>query len=175
MTLAQYIGWGALAYLLAGPLVEPVRATQPADTGGAKTISTGKHVTLEVTLKLADQSVVFSNVGTEPLTITQGNRQVVRGLEHALEGMHVGEHKQVTVRPDEGFGAVNPENFQEVPKDEIPPDLLKEGAELQGEGPHGQTVFFRVAEVKAETVVLDFNHPLAGETLYFDVKVLDIQ
>lgn len=89
--------------------------------------------------------------------------------------MHVGEHKQVTVQPNEGFGAVHPDNFQEVSKDEIPADLLKEGAELQGEGPHGQTVFFRIAEVKAETVVLDFNHPLAGKTLYFDVKVLDIQ
>lgn len=175
MKLAQHIGGGALTCLLAGPLVLSASATQPAEAGEARAVSAGSQVTLELTLKLADESVVYSNVGSEPLTITQGTEQVVPGLEQALEGMHVGEEKQVTVQPNKGFGVVHPDNFQEVSKDEIPPDLLQEGAELQGEGPHGKTVFFRIAEVKGETVVLDFNHPLAGKTLYFDVKVLDIQ
>ena len=175
MRLLQHIGWGALACLLAVPFGTFASATQATDAGEAQTITAGKKVTIEITLKLADQSVVFSNVGSKPLTITQGDQQVVRGLEHALEGMHVGEHKQVTVQPSEGFGVVLSQNFHEVPKDKIPADLLKEGAELQGEGPHGHTVFFRIAEVKAETVVVDFNHPLAGKTLYFDVTVLDIE
>lgn len=175
MNLARYVTGALLASLLAIPPGPAPRAAEPTEAQVGQIISTGKTVTLELTLTLGDQSVVFSNAGNKPLVITQGDQQVVRGLENALEGMHVGEHKQVTVQPSEGFGVVQSQNFQEVPKDTIPPDLLKEGAELQGDGPHGQTVFFRIAEVKAETVVLDFNHPLAGKTLYFDVTVLDIQ
>lgn len=175
MRLVKHIVWGAAAWLFVAPFGTFASSTPPADAGGAETITTGKKVTLEVTLKLADQSVVFSNVGSQPLTITQGDQQVVRGLEQALEGMHVGEHKQVTVQPSEGFGVVLSQNFREVPKDKIPPDLLEVGTELKGDGPHGHTVFFRIAEVKEQTVVLDFNHPLAGKILHFDVTVLGIE
>jgi FKBP-type peptidyl-prolyl cis-trans isomerase SlyD len=139
------------------------------------TIATGTNVSLEYTLKLEDETVVDTNVGANPLTYTHGSSQIIPGLEKELVGMKVGESKQVTVPPEDGYGVVNPEAIQEVPKQQLTPDALQVGAHLQGRDPSGRSVRARVAEVKDQTVVLDFNHPLAGKTLHFDVKVLDIQ
>ncbi|MFQ5804266.1 MAG: peptidylprolyl isomerase [Candidatus Methylomirabilales bacterium] len=139
------------------------------------TVSSGKAVSIEYTLRLEDKAVMDTNVGAEPLTYIHGSQQIVAGLEKALEGMKIGEGKQVTVTPEEGYGVVHQEAFREVNKEQIPQDALKVGAQLQGRDASGRIVHARVAEIKDQTVVLDFNHPLAGKTLYFEVKVLDIQ
>ena len=138
------------------------------------TVSTGKQVTLEYTLKLDDQSVVDTNVGGEPLKLTQGNHEVVPGLEKALEGMAVGEKKNVTIAPTEAYGTVDPKAFQEVDRKMVPAGAQKVGTQLEGKTTDGRTVYPRIAEVKNDTIVLDFNHPLAGKTLHFDVKVLEV-
>lgn len=138
------------------------------------TVSNGKQVTLEYTLKLEDQSVVDSNVGGEPLKVTQGSHQLIPGVEKQLEGMAAGEKKQFAVAPAEGYGDVDSKAFQEVDKKMVPPDSQKVGTQLQGKTADGRTVYPRISEVKNETVVLDFNHPLAGKTLHFDVQVLDV-
>jgi FKBP-type peptidyl-prolyl cis-trans isomerase SlyD len=148
---------------------------EPQEAGTKLTVSEGKLVSLEYTLKLDDQSVIDSNVGGAPLTYTQGSHRIVPGLEKALEGMAVGETKQVTVTPTDGYGALDPDALQEVDKALLPPDAVQVGTRLQGRTPDGRMVFPRVAEVKTDTVILDFNHPLAGKTLHFDVKILDIQ
>lgn len=138
------------------------------------TVSNGKQVSLEYTLKLDDQSVVDTNVGKEPLKVTQGSHQIIPGVEKQIEGMAVGEKKKFSVAPTEGYGTVDPKAFQEIDKKMIPADAQKVGAQLEGKGADGRKVFPRVSEVKGDTVVLDFNHPLAGKTLHFDVKVLDV-
>ncbi len=138
------------------------------------TVSTGKHVSLEYTMKLDDQSVVDTNVGGEPLKVTQGKHELVPGLEKAIEGMTPGEKKTVTVAPTEAYGAVDPKAFQEVDKNMLPPESAKVGTQLEGKTADGKTVYPRIAEVKHDTVVLDFNHPLAGKTLHVDVKVLEV-
>lgn len=138
------------------------------------TVSNGKQVSLEYTLKLDDQSVLDTNVGGEPLKVMQGSHQIIPGVEKALDGMTVGEKKKFTVAPADAYGTVDPEAFQEVDKNLVPSDSRKVGAQLEGKTADGRTVFPRISEVKNETVVLDFNHPLAGKTLYFDVKVLDV-
>jgi FKBP-type peptidyl-prolyl cis-trans isomerase SlyD len=79
------------------------------------------------------------------------------------------------VRPEEGYGTVDQEAFVEIEKDRIPTEAQKVDTVVQGQMGDGQPVRARVAEIKGEKVVLDFNHPLAGKTLYFQVKVLDIQ
>ena len=142
--------------------------------GSATTVTNGKQVTLEYTLKLDDQSVVDTNVGGEPLKLTQGHHEVIPGLEKAIEGMAPGEKKQVTVAPAEAYGTVDPKAFQEVDKNMVPADSRKVGTQLEGKTNDGRTVYPRISEVKSDTVVLDFNHPLAGKTLYFDVKVLEV-
>ena len=138
------------------------------------TVSNGKQVTLEYTLKLDDQSVVDTNVGGEPLKVTQGRHELIPGLEKALEGMATGEKKNVTVAPPEAYGTVDPKAFQEVNLNMVPADSRKVGTQLEGKTADGRKVFPRISEVKNETVVLDFNHPLAGKTLHVDVKVLDV-
>jgi len=138
------------------------------------TVSNGKQVSLEYTLKLDDQSVVDTNVGKEPLKVTQGSHQIIPGVEKQIEGMAVGEKKKFSVAPTEGYGTIDPKAFQEIDKKMIPADAQKVGTQLEGKTAEGRKVFPRISEVKNETVVLDFNHPLAGKTLYFDVKVLDV-
>ena len=89
--------------------------------------------------------------------------------------MKVGGEKRVKVKPEDAYGVVNAKAFQEVPKEQIPANGLKVGATLSAKGPQGQEIPVRVHEIKEKTVVLDLNHPMAGKTLLFDVKILDIQ
>jgi len=138
-------------------------------------VSPGMKVSIEYTLRLEDNTVVDTNVGSGPLTYVHGSQEIVPGLEKALEGMKIGDSKRVTIKPEEGYGVVNPEAFVEVKKEQIPEDALRVDAELQGRDASGRAFQVRVAEIKGQTVVLDFNHPLAGRTLRFEVKVLDIQ
>ena len=152
-------------------------SVQAGSQGGEKemTVSEGTTVSIEYTLELEDKAVVDSNVGSEPLTYVHGSRQIISGLEKALEGMKTGDRKRVTVNPDEGYGPVMQDAFVEVKKEHIPQDALQVDAQLQGQDASGRAFLARVAEIREQTVVLDFNHPLAGRTLYFDVKILDIE
>ena len=143
--------------------------------GSPMTVTDGKTISMEYTLTLDNKEVLDTNVGEAPLKFTQGSHEIIPGLETALEGMKTGESKQVTVAPEQGYGEVNPQAIQEVPIDQIPPDARKVGAQLQGKDGQGRMVTPKVKEVKEQVVVLDFNHPLAGKTLFFDVKILDIQ
>jgi FKBP-type peptidyl-prolyl cis-trans isomerase 2 len=95
-------------------------------------------------------------------------------LEKELAGMKVGGHKKVQVKPEEAYGPVDPKSFQEVPRESLPKEGLEVGTQLMVTTPEGQRFPVRVHEIKEKTVVMDFNHPLAGKTLSFDVKILNI-
>ena len=138
-------------------------------------VKDGSVVSLEYTLSGEDGKTIESNKGKAPLKYTHGGQQIVPGLEKGLAGMKAGEEKRVKVKPEEGYGPVDPKGFQEFPKDKIPSEALKIGATLMAKGPQGQQVPVRVHEIKEKTVVLDLNHPMAGKTLVFDIKVLDVQ
>jgi len=139
------------------------------------TVADGNRVSIEYTLTLPDKTPVDTNVGKEPLTYTQGGQEILPGLQKALLGLKEGETKRVTLSPEEGYGPVNPNALQEVNKDLIPEEALKVGTPLVTRDSSGRPRRLRVQEIKEETVVLDFNHPLAGKTLIFDVKVLKIK
>jgi FKBP-type peptidyl-prolyl cis-trans isomerase 2 len=100
---------------------------------------------------------------------------MIPGLEKELTGMKVGGEKHVTVKPEDAYGKVNPNAVQEIPKEKIPPNALKVGAVLAAKSPEGMVVPMTVRQIKEKTVVMDLNHPMAGKTLVFDVKVVDIQ
>jgi len=144
---------------------------------GAKplTVSAGEEISIEYTLKLEDKTTVDSNVGGEPLKFIQGEHQIIPGLETALEGLKVGDKKTVKVKPQDGYGEIDPKAVQEVEKSRIPPEALVIGTPLEGTDPSGRPIHARVQEIKEKTVILDLNHPLAGKTLLFDVKILGIQ
>jgi len=143
--------------------------------GSAPAIGNGAQVSLEYTLRLEDKTVLESNVGKEPVTYRHGAHEIVPGLERSLEGLVKGDTKHVVVKPVDGYGDVDDKAVQEVKKSMIPEGARKVGAQLEAKSPDGQSMFPRVTEVKEETVVLDFNHPLAGKTLIFDVTVLDVK
>jgi FKBP-type peptidyl-prolyl cis-trans isomerase SlyD len=132
-------------------------------------------VTLEFTLKNAEGKVLESSKGGQPLKYIHGQKMMIPGLERELTGMKIGGEKHVTVKPQDGFGKINPKAVQEVPKEKIPPNALKVGAVLATRNPEGTVVPMTVREIKEKTVVMDMNHPMAGKTLVFDIKVVDIQ
>ncbi len=140
-----------------------------------KTIKDGSVVSLEYTLSDDKGKVIESNKGKPPLVYTQGRHQIIPGLEKSLAGLRVNDQKKVRVKPEEGYGPVDPKRVQEVPKEKLPPEALKVGTVLVARGPQGQEIPVKVREIKDKTVVVDMNHPLAGKTLNFDVKVLDIK
>jgi FKBP-type peptidyl-prolyl cis-trans isomerase 2 len=137
------------------------------------TVSNGKVISLEYTLKLENGHVVDTNVGQAPLTYTQGANQIIRGVEAALQGMEVGQAKQAVVPPAEGYGDPDPNAFHEMPKDKLPQEI-QVGTQLHGKDASGREIRPIVSAINDETVLLDFNHPLAGKTLYFDLRVVNI-
>ncbi len=140
-----------------------------------KLVKDGSVVSLQYSLSEEDGNLIESNKGKDPLKYTHGSKQIVPGLEKELTGMKVGGEKRVTVKPEDAYGVVNAKAFQEVPKEQIPVNGLKVGATLAAKGPQGQEIPVRVHEIKEKTVVLDLNHPMAGKTLLFDIKILDVQ
>ena len=138
----------------------------------ANVITSGKKVSINYTLTI-DGKVVDSNKGKEPLAYTQGSHQIVPGLENGLEGIKVGDKKKITVKPEEGYGPVNPQALIEVDIAQIPKDA-KPGMVLTTRGKQGEPVHATFKEVKKDKAVLDFNHPLAGKTLNFDIEVVSI-
>jgi len=135
-------------------------------------ISDGKTVGFEYTLSLSDGTVVESNVGGDAFTYVQGGQQILPALEAALVGLAVDDTKEVTLAPEDAYGPVNPQAFQEIPIDQIPEDARVVGSILGAEGYDGP---IRVHEVREETVLLDFNNPLAGKTLTFDIRIVSLQ
>jgi len=138
-------------------------------------VSEGKSVKVEYTLKV-DGKEVDSSKGRQPLEFKAGSNEVVPGFEKAVMGMKVGEKKSFKVSPEEGYGAVNREAIRDVPRKELPADLTpKAGMTLYAQAKNGQHFPVKIMEVKKDVVVMDFNHPLAGKTLNFDVEVVDIK
>ena len=138
-------------------------------------IKSGSVVSVEYTVSGEDGKVIDSNKGKEPLKYTQGMHQMIPGFEKEMVGMKVGGEKHFKIKPEDGYGPVNPNAVQEVPKEKIPAEGLKVGTTLTAKNAQGQMMQVRVREIKEKTVVLDLNHPLAGRTLVFDVKVLKIE
>jgi FKBP-type peptidyl-prolyl cis-trans isomerase 2 len=138
-----------------------------------KTVSNGKVISLEYTVKLDNDEVIDTNVGKEPLTYTHGSHEIIPGVEAAVDGMEIGQAKRAVVPPADGYGEKDPHAFQEVPKEKLPEGIAV-GTQLHGKDASGRDIRPIVSAIKDETVLLDFNHPLAGKTLYFDLKVIGI-
>jgi len=138
-------------------------------------IEHGRLVSIEYTLTLDDGSTADTNVGEEPLVYTQGGGEILDALEEALAGLYVGNEKQVRIPAEQGYGPVDPDAFDEVPLEEIPEDAREVGAMLVAEDAEGNERSVRIHEVRAGGVVLDMNHPLAGQALNFAVRILAIE
>jgi len=142
----------------------------------ARVVQAGMVVSFEYTLTGEDGKVIESNKGKEPLRYTHGRPgEMIPGLERELTGMKVGAEKHVVVKPQDAYGLVDFNKLKEVPKSQIPPNAMKVGAEMARKDDQGRLHMFKVHEIRADTVVLDMNHPMAGKTLIFDIKITDVQ
>ncbi len=133
-------------------------------------------VKVHYTGKLSDGTVFDSSRQREPLEFQVGQGQVIPGFEQAVVGMTPGETKTATVAPEQGYGDRRDDMVASVPKDNLPDDLDPEvGQQLQARDSEGQTIPVRITEVGDEAVTIDANHPLAGQTLTFDIELVDVQ
>lgn len=138
-------------------------------------IHDGSKVAFHYSL-VVDGNVADSSQGREPLTYTQGEGKLIPGLTKQLLGMKVGEEKTVEVKPQDAYGMPNPAGIKEIPMSAVPKDLKPAvGMILQMQDEKGQVFPAKVTEVKKDSIIIDLNHPLAGKTLIFKVKIVAIQ
>lgn len=134
----------------------------------------GDTVRVHYTGTLADGQEFDSSRGLDPLTFTIGAGAVIQGFDDAVTGMAEGDERRVTISAEEAYGPRRDELTLRLPRAELPPDLeLEEGSQLQMEQ-GDQTIVVTVRDLDDETVTLDANHPLAGEALTFDLRLVEI-
>ncbi len=127
------------------------------------------------TLRNDAGEVLDSSEGQEPLAYLHGAGNIVSGLEQALAGKGEGEQFQVSVQPEEGYGPKHEGLIEEVPREAFQGiDQIDVGMRFQADSSQGPMVV-TVTAVSEETITVDGNHPLAGETLHFDIEVVDIR
>jgi FKBP-type peptidyl-prolyl cis-trans isomerase SlyD len=177
-----YAAWMGLL-LGAAPLAQsaeegvapPGVATEVEPPLEGQEVRAGAVVHLEFTLWDDAGALLDTTRGRTPLVFTHGQGEVIAGLERALLGMKVGETKRVTVAPDDAYGPVDPSATTEVPVERVPAEARKVGVQLRGQTRSGREMPVRVREIRDGTAILDLNHPLAGRTLVFEVRVILVE
>jgi FKBP-type peptidyl-prolyl cis-trans isomerase SlyD len=139
-------------------------------------IGQNKIVKMDYTLKDDEGNIVQTTNNKEPFQFISGTKQILPKLEEEIDGMIIGSKKNVKIPATEAYGEYSEQAVQQVSKTNFPEGVdLKEGMEFVANSPEGQQMPFVVKEVKQEEVTIDFNHPLAGKDLEFEVKLIDIR
>lgn len=138
-------------------------------------VQQGDTVKVHYTGKLEDGTVFDSSVSRDPLQFTLGKGQIIPGFEHAVVGMNPGESKTEKILADQAYGPRREDMVIEVDRQQLPADLQPEvGQQLQVSQTPGQAIPVMITDVSESRVMLDANHPLAGEDLIFDIQLLEI-
>ena len=138
-------------------------------------VQDGMVVSMEYTLHV-DGELLDTSDGQGPLQFLVGYGNIIAGLESEMMGMKIGDSKDVVVQPADGYGEYDDEAFMDVPKDQFPVDMqVEEGMELTVRDDSGEGRYARIETVDDETVRLNFNHPLSGDELHFNVKVVSLR
>jgi len=136
---------------------------------------TGDKVRVHYTGRLLDGTQFDSSAGREPLEFTLGAGQMIKGFDAGVLGMRVGESKVLQIPPEEAYGPRDEEAVIEFPAENVPSDMkLEPGMQLSLRNQYGQPVPVVVMEVRADVILMDANHMLAGEALVFDVELVEI-
>jgi FKBP-type peptidyl-prolyl cis-trans isomerase SlyD len=140
------------------------------------TVKKDAVVEMHYTLKNDAGEVVDSSKGQDPMPFIQGRGNIIPGLEKALEGMKVGDTCDVSVKPEDGYGVHHAEGIQEIPKEALQGiENLEIGMELQSQDEQGNPFIVRVEEIKDDAIIINANHPLAGETLHFNLSIESVR
>jgi FKBP-type peptidyl-prolyl cis-trans isomerase 2 len=138
-------------------------------------VKSGDKVKVHYHGKLTSGETFDSSAGREPLEFEVGSGMVIKGFDDGVTGMIVGEKKTINIPADEAYGPVNPDMLMDFPKERFPADMqLELGMQLMMSDPSGQQFPVKVNEIKEDVIVLDGNHPLAGEELIFDLELVEI-
>lgn len=139
-------------------------------------VKNGSKVKVHYTGTLDDDKVFDSSEGKEPLEFEVGSRKVIKGFDDALIGMKEGEEKEIKITPDKAYGDRNDQLMQQVPKEALKGEFEpKPGMQLMLKSPEGKQMIATIAKVEDDKLTIDMNHPLAGKTLNFKLKVVSVE
>jgi FKBP-type peptidyl-prolyl cis-trans isomerase 2 len=142
------------------------------------TIKKGDKIKVEYTGTFEDGTVFDSTTHkdhTHPIEFEVGAKQLIKGFDDAVVGMKVDEEKNITIKPEEAYGERKEELSKEIPRDKLPKEPEpKVGMALMMNSPDGQQFPAVIKSVDEEKIVIDLNHPLAGKTLNFKIKIVEI-
>ena len=138
-------------------------------------VQPGSKVTLHFTIRATDGTVMESSVGGEPETFVMGDGTLLEGFELALVSLRAGDRQTLTLRPDQAYGARDPDAVVVLPRGHFPADMaLEPGAMVAFTTAEGHEVPGRVITLRDDAVEVDFNHPLAGQDVVLEVEVLEV-
>ncbi|MBE0490236.1 MAG: FKBP-type peptidyl-prolyl cis-trans isomerase, partial [Halomonas sp.] len=138
-------------------------------------IDEGMEVTLHFTLKLEDGTVVDSTRDKAAATFQVGDGNLPPGFEHPMKGLTAGESGSFQITPEHAFGQHNPQNIQRLKRDNFGDEALEVGTVMSFADPSGGELPGVISAIDGDMIDVDFNHPLAGRTLTFEVEVLDVK
>jgi FKBP-type peptidyl-prolyl cis-trans isomerase SlpA len=142
----------------------------------ALTIGPGSEVLMHFSLSLADGTVADSTTDDEPLRFVMGDGTLIEGLELVLYGLKKGDRQCLSIEPRDAFGFPDEDNIHTMPRSEFPDDMqLEVGMIIGFSTPSGEEVPGAIQEIKDDEIVVDFNHPLAGHEVIFDVEILEVK
>ncbi|MGV3528579.1 MAG: FKBP-type peptidyl-prolyl cis-trans isomerase [Flavisolibacter sp.] len=140
-----------------------------------QTAKEGDKVKVHYHGKLRSGETFDSSQGREPLEFTLGTGQVIKGFDEGVKGMNVGDKKTVEINAGDAYGEKDERNVIEFPKEQFPPEMNPQpGMQLMLNSGDGQQIPVMVTEVKENSVILDANHPLAGQDLIFDIELVEV-
>lgn len=137
-------------------------------------IEKGKIVAVNYTGKFPNGEVFDSSEGRDPLKFQVGSGQIIPGFESAILGKNIGDKVTININPQEAYGEVREDLIVKVPMGQMPGEV-EVGQSLQAQADNGQAVNVIVKEVNEDHVVIDGNHPLAGEELVFEIEILEVE
>jgi FKBP-type peptidyl-prolyl cis-trans isomerase SlyD len=134
------------------------------------------YVAIDYTLTLDSGQEIDKSPEGQPLGFITGLGQIIPGLEKALMGKTAGDKAKIVVEPEEAYGPVKDDLFQDIPKSQFPSDVeVKPGMAFEAQGPRGPFMITVEKVNDNDTVTVDLNHPMAGKQLYFDVNVVEVR
>jgi len=140
------------------------------------TIGAGSEVTMYFTLSLEDGTVADATENDEAFTFVMGDGALIEGLELMLYGLKVGDKQCLSIEPQDAFGFSDIENIHTLPSESFSSELSTEpGTVIEFETPSGEKVPGTIEAVKGDEIIVDFNHPLAGHTIVFNVEILEVK
>lgn len=137
-------------------------------------VGPGKEITLHFAIKLENGQLIDSNFDASPATFSFGDGNIPEGFEQAMLGLKAGDHVELTIAPERGFGQHNPANIQVMSRSDFKDMELEPGLVISFQEPGGEIPGV-IVEFNEKNVSVDFNHPLAGKTLLFEVKIVAVR